>query len=664
MNEQPQSDLPDKDAGLAIYVNDLFQEFKEARKPYETKADEWWYNFLAQYQENKTWRNKEGQDNRSRIFIKVTQQKCYTAHAKVMDALGQDIPFGFEPLKDIDYSPIPEKALKQITEFRRHYINDYLKHIKFIDTLDDVILSSTVFPCAILKGPILVTEKQPVVKRRMISGMPAEQLDPRLSPFIVTEEHVDKYIFEEIPFWDYYVDVNVRSNKRSIGEIHYKLLSKQEFRELMDDPGYDRLQMGKCLQNLDTLANSLTSNEDDKTDRLLGDKYTSKKPIKDNKIPIIEFYGLVPVEKLRQFGSDVPENIKDDEDVEACVTVAAENIVIKAKFNFYGYRPFMLLGCKKIPNSIYKNSIAGLMDDSQSMINSGARMLIDNKALSGNGCVAVNKDKIDWLKTKDMSIYPRKAFYVKGNADVREAIGSISFPDVTFGLREMIEFFFRMADEETGIPKYTQGEGQATSYLNKTASGISMIMGAANVNLKPFLKNIDDNIIEPVIERLDALFSMLGKYSPEVNIPLKIHATGTISLIAKELIVENLLKLLQITQNPQDNLIVRRREMITEIARKLDLAEFVKSDQEIQQIEQMLAERQQPFEMKGEVDIDRLYPLLSRFEQMQILARIGVQPDPSYQPPPIAAPVAQGTPEIMPGAMSPPQMPPEGTYGI
>jgi hypothetical protein len=386
----------------------------------------------------------------------------------------------------------------------------------------------------------------------------------------------------------------------------------------------------------------------DKTDKQQGDKFMGFDVIKDSRIPVVEFHGKIKAELLRRFGSDVPENIADSEDVEGCVAMVddGKGTVIKARYNYYGYRPFMVFGVKKIPNCVYKHSIAGLMDDSQSMVNSGARMYIDNKALSGNGCLAIHADKVDWQKTGSAAVYPRKTYYLKGNAPAREAIESVTFPDVTLGIKDMVQMFMQIADEESGIPKYSQGDG-AASYLNKTATGISMIMGAANVNLKPFLKNIDDNVIEPVIERLDALFSMLGKYPPQYNIPLKAVATGTISMMARELIVENMIKLLQVTQNPQDAIILRRRELLLNMAEKMGLSKFVKSQQEIAKIEEMIAQRQaaQPIQSKGEVSVDKLFPNMTPFEQAQVLQSVGLQPDPQrmrlVQQTPAPAPEAQ-----------------------
>jgi hypothetical protein len=631
-NDNPSVEpVQEKGQDLALYVSDLFTEFKNGRKEYETKAEEWWYNFLSQYQSNKNWRTKEGEGNRSRLFIKLTQQKCYTAHAKVMDALGSDVPFEMEALENLDYNQIPREALEAAAQFRKSYIADYLKYIKFFDTIDDATLDATIFPAAIIKGPIMVVDRQPVVKRRMIGGIPAEQLDPRIPPYMVVIEPVEKYVFETVPFWDYYVDVNSKNTKKSIGEIHYKRLLPQEFRDLANDPGYDAEQMKLAIEAIDSLKSSMPEGDNDNTHKQLGDKFNGFEAIKDNKIGVCEFHGLASAKSLRDFGADVPENIGDDEDVEACIVTctAGHEFVLKAQYNFYGYRPFMVFGVKKIPNSVYKNSIAGLIDDSQSMVNSAIRMYIDNKALSGNGCLAIHDDKINWQKTGNAQIYPRKTFYLKGNVNVKDAIQTLTFSDTTMGTREMIEFFLRISDEESGIPKYSQGDvGQ--NFLNKTAAGMSMLMGAANVNLKPFLKNIDDSVIEPVVERLDALFSMLGKYPPQMDLPLKITATGTISMMARELIVENMMKFLAITQNPEDGLVVRRREIIKQIGEKLGLSKFVKTEQEIQKIEQELAARQQaqPMKLEPSVDADKIFDKLLPTEQAQILQSIGVQPDP------------------------------------
>jgi hypothetical protein len=77
-------------------------------------------------------------------------------------------------------------------------------------------------------------------------------------------------------------------------------------------------------------------------------------------------------------------------------------------------------------------------------------------------------------------------------------------------------------------------------------------------------------------------------------------------------------------------MVVRRREIIKQIGEKLGLSKFVRSEQEIQKIEQELAARQQaqPMKLEPSVDADKIFDKLMPTEQAQILASIGIKPDP------------------------------------
>jgi hypothetical protein len=84
--------------------------------------------------------------------------------------------------------------------------------------------------------------------------------------------------------------------------------------------------------------------------------------------------------------------------------------------------------------------------------------------------------------------------------------GDPAYPAVRFfqpqplqsAVAEVIDMFRRFADEETNMPSYTHGQTHAG--LNKTASGMSMLMGAANVAVKSIVRNIDSYLIQPLIE--------------------------------------------------------------------------------------------------------------------------------------------------------------------
>jgi len=621
---------------LSSYINTIFEEFKSSKKPFEDIAEECWYNFLGQYQSNLNWRTKEGEGNRSRIFIKITTLKCHTAHAKIVDAFGHKVPFSLDCVQDIDYSQIPKEKLKEIIFKRTEILSKNLDAIKFRDVLDTAVLPDAIFGLSTLKGPILTTVRKTVMKERNLMGMSADQVDPGLRRFDVEFVNEPVFVIDHVPWWEYYVDANAKSPKDSIGEIQFKRMLPGDFLQLADTPGYN----AEAIRWVAETCAAAVPAEEEKKYIQLGDNYTGVSGIKDSRISVLEYQGWAKVGMLRDAGAEIPEGMEDESMTECIVVLAGDGTVIKAAVNLLGMRLFHSCPYKKRPHSIYGSGVAELMRDSQKMINSSARMLIDNKALSGNGMVEVNLARLDTRRTTDLSVYPRKVWYSKGDGSV-PAVRSVAFPDVTMGLRELLELFVRFADEETGIPKYTSGEQD--SFMNKTASGISMLMGQANVGFKTVMRNIDDFWIEPIVEAFDKIYMALGMYPQDAMIPLKVTASGTQSIIAREIVIENIMKLLQITANPQDAMFLKRPEAIREVASRLDLRDYVKSEEEINQILTMLNEQSNKAadeRMRETVDMDRLYPFLTRAEQEQVLAKLGVQP--SKIPGPITNPQQVG----------------------
>lgn len=105
------------------------------------------------------------------------------------------------------------------------------------------------------------------------------------------------------------------------------------------------------------------------------------------------------------------------------------------------------------------------------------------------------------------------------------------------------------------MPSYTHG--QQTSSMNKTATGMSMLMGAANVALKSTIKNIDDFLLEPLIT---ALFHWNMEYGTNQKSKgdLKIFARGSAALVQKEVQSQRLLQFLSLVSNELDNSMIDR----------------------------------------------------------------------------------------------------------
>jgi len=146
----------------------------------------------------------------------------------------------------------------------------------------------------------------------------------------------------------------------------------------------------------------------------------------------------------------------------------------------------------------------------------------------------------------------------------------MKFPNTSQENMMMFDKFRQLADEQTGIPSYSHGQTGVQS-MTRTASGMSMLLGAASLNIKTVVKNLDDYLLKPLGQ---AYFQwnmqfFEGKLATEGD--LEVHAMGTNSLMQKEVRSQRLTMFLQTAQNPAIAPFVKISKIISELAYSLDL---------------------------------------------------------------------------------------------
>jgi hypothetical protein len=126
-----------------------------------------------------------------------------------------------------------------------------------------------------------------------------------------------------------------------------------------------------------------------------------------------------------------------------------------------------------------------------------------------------------------------------------------------------------LADESTGFPSFAHGQ-TGVQGVGRTASGISMLMGAAAGSIKTVIKNVDDYLLRPLGEGFFR-FNMQFDFDPETKGDLEVKARGTESLMANEVRSQRLMQFLQVASNPALAPFAKFQYVIREIAKSLDL---------------------------------------------------------------------------------------------
>jgi hypothetical protein len=151
-----------------------------------------------------------------------------------------------------------------------------------------------------------------------------------------------------------------------------------------------------------------------------------------------------------------------------------------------------------------------------------------------------------------------------------QSIHGVKFPNTTQENMMMFDKFRQLADEQTGIPSYSHGQTGVQS-MTRTASGMSMLLGAASLNIKTVVKNLDDFLLKPLGQAYYQWNMQFFEGELDIEGDLEIRAMGTNSLMQKEVRSQRLTMFLQTAQNPAIAPFVKISKIISELAYSLDL---------------------------------------------------------------------------------------------
>lgn len=374
-----------------------------------------------------------------------------------------------------------------------------------------------------------------------------------------TPETVRVPRIEFVSLWDFYPDPNAKSMEDAEWVIQRHRYNKSQLRDLRNYPYFRREELEAAIKDGPNYNNKDFENDiqiDEDSLHTESDRYE-----------VLEFWGVLDYDTLKNAGMrlDVSE---EEEEVQVNIWVCNGRILRVVANPFTPARiPYLAFPYEKNPYSIFGIGVAENMEDSQQIMNGHARMAIDNLALSGSLVFDIDEAALE--PGQSMEIYPGKIFKRQSGMP-GQAIYAQKFPNTVTENMQMFDKFRQLADESTGMPSYSHGQTGIQS-TTRTAAGMSMLMGAASLNIKTVVKNLDDFLLKKLGE---AFFQWnMAFYEGELAIEgdLEVKANGTSSLIQKEVRSQRLTMLLQTVQNPAIAPLVKMPTLLRELAHSMDL---------------------------------------------------------------------------------------------
>ena len=365
---------------------------------------------------------------------------------------------------------------------------------------------------------------------------------------------------EFVSIWDFFPDPNATTISEAEYVFHRHRMNRTQLRGLSKLPYFDKDAIRECLQMGPNYV------EKDYEQELKDDSRTDEYGA--SQFEVLEYWGVMDAEYARQVGMEVDEGVDDLDEIQINAWICNGKMLRAVVNPFTPFRvPYHAFTYERNPYSFFGIGVAENMDDSQKIMNGHARMAIDNLALSGS--LVFDVDETALVSGQSMEIYPGKVFRRQAGVP-GTAINGLKFPNTSQENMMMFDKFRQLADEQTGIPSYSHGQTGVQS-MTRTASGMSMLLGAASLNIKTVIKNLDDFLLKPLGEayfqwNMQFLESELG-----VEGDLEVKATGTNSLMQKEVRSQRLTMFLQTAANPAVAPFIKINKLISELAYSLDL---------------------------------------------------------------------------------------------
>jgi len=602
-------------SNVVTFVNDRYKRAEDARNADEERWLRAYRNYRGIYGPDVQFTSSE----KSKVFVKVTKTKTLAAYGQIVDVLfgNNKFPLSIDPsvLPDgvadavhINIDPNAEKATDVLRDsFTKETTKPYLigpdTELKPGETMADlrrrlgpvedkvapvsekIIEGDGSTPTSVTFHPAMIAAKKMEKKihdqlqesgaskhlRSMAFEMALLGTGVMKGPFAVDKEYPNwddegdyDPLVKTVPstnhvsVWNFYPDPVASSMDDAEYVIERHKMSRNQLRALKGRPYFidDAIESAIDAGPDYVRKHWEMKMEDDDT-----------APSDTERWQVLEFWGYVDTDILEENGINIPADLKGLDELSANIWIVNGKVIRCLLNPFKPARiPYYAVPYEHNPYSFFGVGIAENMDDTQTLMNGFMRMAVDNAVLSGNLLIEI--DETNLVPGQDMSVYPGKVFRRQGGAP-GQAIFGTKFPNVAGENMQLFDKARVLADESTGFPSFAHGQ-TGISGVGRTASGISMLMSAANGSIRTVVKNVDDYLIAP-IGRAFFAFNMQFDFDESIRGDLEVKANGTESLMANEVRSQRLMQFLQVTSNPMLAPFAKMDYIVREIAKSMDL---------------------------------------------------------------------------------------------
>ena len=535
---------------LQEWVLDRVDQWEEHRNSnYREKWDEYYRIWRG------IWTNDDRtrQSEKSRIVSPATQQAIEATVAELEEAT-----FGGHRWFDVADDLLDKNP--QDIEYVRKLLHEDLTKDGVKDAVAECLLNGAIYGTGI--GKVLVQDKIEIVaSEQPVPGTLTTMTETREVPYVCVK-------LESVSPKEFVIDPTATTINEALGVAQIVVKPRYIITKGMKDGIYNDMPLGNF----------------DKADFGFDDEFSNVNN-EDDKVKIVEYWGLVPKRFLKKNASSIDNfNYEDDELVEAVVTIANDSCVLRAAENPYMMhdRPFIAYQHDRVPTKFWGRGVTEKGYNPQKALDAELRARIDALALTTHPMMGLDATRLP--RGTKFDVRPGKTILTNG--DPKSVLMPLNFGSLSQSTFTEAAELERMVQMGTGA--MDTANSNFSNPRNSTASGMSMLQAASIKRQKRTLMNFQDSFLIPMINKtVWRKIQFDNERYPAID--FKFKAYSSLGIMAKELETTQMVQLLSMTPQGSPAFFV----ILTSIFENSSLSNRQQLVQAIQQMMQPNPEEQQ-----------------------------------------------------------------------
>lgn len=425
-----------------------------------------------------------------------------------------------------DFAKAQWEAAEDAAEKAETRIYDWMIECNSAAETRKVVFDASRIGVGVLKGPVPDIQKSQALTKD--GDAVALEMVEKIVPIV---KWIDPWNF----FPDGACGEDIRNGDYTFERDH---ITSKTLKELKKQKGYIADAIDTVIKQGPGKCNEESDNPND--------------PPNKNRFEIWYWYGTLSMDDMQKLNANAVKNMPDDqEDVYAIVTMVNDT-VIRATINPMdsGTFPYHVFPWSRRPASWAGVGIAEQVSMPQRMVNASTRALLNNAGVSAGAQVIIDRLNLtpadgNWNLTPNKIWYNLDGMPIE---DVSKVFAMIEFPNVGEQLMNVINYAFKLAEEQSNIPLIAQG--QIATDLPKTLGAAQLLDSNANTLLRNIGYSYDDHITEPVVRAFYEWLLLDDEVPDDEKGDFKINAHGSSALVERAIQSQNLAQIGALSLQP------------------------------------------------------------------------------------------------------------------